>query len=280
MIWQWMQSVIRFLIFSNLHIAFCAALAWNFTRNWFEKSTSVFDSMPLFLATLGAYNFHWFLSSLRLTEGKRIEWTKRNQAWILTFFVLPLSVLVGLLLFQERLNIWWLVIGCMTLLYSLPQIESRPFIHLRKIAVGKPFFLSVVWVLSTVTLPLEGVYNAHGLPLVLFLSNRFLLIYVLCLMFDRRDLHEDVQSGIKGFVYRISTNQFWLLLGVLLLFFFSTAFLMVDNVVSIKAFSLLLPGILLSATAHLSKENQGDYYYYAWLDGLIGVSGFVSSCFT
>jgi hypothetical protein len=115
---------------------------------------------------------------------------------------------------------WLLATAFITFLYSAPKIPFPPFNHLKKIAVGKTIFLSLVWTHTTAILPLV-LSNVHWQDQhFLFVINRFFLIYPICILFDYRDREEDKREGIKSMITHFSEKGIKALFYSSLLIFF------------------------------------------------------------
>src|SRR5206468_2572500 len=93
------------------------------------------------------------LTSESLVDSPRIEWLKTHRIFHLVFFILGV---VGSAIFFVYLlpHWWWLAVSAViTFLYSAPKIPHPYFRALRKVAIGKTIFLSLL-IFAFCTFPL------------------------------------------------------------------------------------------------------------------------------
>lgn len=231
-------------------------------------------------ATICSYSFHWYLTSQSLIESPRIEWLKKHRVFHLIFFFIGLAG--SCIFFFRLLPHWhWLAASAIiTFLYSAPKIPHPWFRALRKVAIGKTIFLTLVWTYVTAILPVIIEGKDFNVPTVLFVISRFFFIYAICIMFDFRDRADDREKGIRSMVTEFSEK------GVDALFFLSLVISAVCTVLLYKYdFSvliiilLLIPGVIAAAIYNYAKENFSDYLYYFILDGLMMFSALLMFVF-
>ena len=227
----------------------------------------------VFSATICSYSFHWYLTSQSLVESPRIEWVKAHRHYHLALFIAGLT---GVAIFTYFLlpHLHWLLLSAViTFLYSAPKIPHPWFRALRKVAVGKTIFLSLVWMYVTTILPLLIERVSWTTAMILFVTGRFFFIYAICIMFDFRDREDDKAAGIRSMVTYFSER------GVDRLFFISlfisaltTLFLLRYDFSITVIILLLVPGVIAAAIYEYAKRNFSDYLYYFILDGLMMLS--------
>jgi len=266
-----MVSLFRFFIYSNLFIAICALLMVNQTYELFLKTApDQYLLAFIFFATVCSYSFHWWLTSQSLLDSPRIEWLKKHRVFHLVLFFIGIA---GSIIFFFFLSSNWLPLlgaGITTFLYSAPKIPHPYFRALRKIAVGKTIFLSLVWMYVTTVLPVLFAGVTWTTPIVLFVISRFFFIYAICIMFDFRDRADDKAVGIRSMVTFFGEK------GVNRLFFISLLIYAICTVILLPyGFSLLeiilllIPGFITAAIYEYAKKHFSDYLYYFILDGLM-----------
>jgi 1,4-dihydroxy-2-naphthoate octaprenyltransferase len=225
----------------------------------------------VFLGTVCSYNFHWALTP-ELFQNPILQkrlWNRANRK--LHFFLAALALLLAMFFFMRLRQHWTWLAGAMVLafLYSAPKIPWPAMQRLKRIAYDKTVFLALSWTYVTTILPLlisgSPVTAAH----LLFCTNRFYFIYVICILFDLRDREADRQEGIKTMVTQFdlpSINRlYWGSIAV----FFCTALALLFHFPIPSVVALLLPGLVLAARYRWFKENTSDYVYYILLDGLM-----------
>jgi 4-hydroxybenzoate polyprenyltransferase len=233
-----------------------------------------------FSATICSYSFHWYLTSQSLVESPRIEWLKKHRIFHLILFFIGLA---GSCIFFFFLLPHWYWLGAsaiITFLYSAPKIPHPWFRGLRKIAIGKTIFLSLVWTYVTAMLPVIIANKDFNVPIILFVISRFFFVYAICIMFDFRDRADDKATGIRSMVTAFSEK------GVDRLFFLSLVIFAICTVLlSGYGFSvlniilLLVPGVITAGIYNYAKRNFSDYLYYFILDGLMMFSALLMLVF-
>src|SRR4029079_1998100 len=104
----------------------------------------------------------------------------------------------------------------------------------------------------------------------LIFVRRFIFIFVLCLMFDIRDVEVDRKENIRTIPVTVGTRRAYqicyILLGIFILISL-LQFMRLQNFIQLNA-------MILSATATIlmigySKKNNSDFVYLACIDGMM-----------
>jgi hypothetical protein len=175
-------------------------------------------------------------------------------------------------LFLMQYWIWLGLTAFLTFLYSAPKISWAPFIQLRRIAIGKTIFLAFAWAHVTALLPLLVSQTPVQQQHLWFVINRFFFIYCICIVFDRRDVIQDREAGIKSLVTFLSDK------GVDVLFWCSAVFVVGSSYFLLRwislsdAIILTVPVVIMACLYNPAKKTSSDYVYYFLLDGLMAVS--------
>jgi len=274
-------GIFRFFIYSNLFIAVCTLLMINQTYDLLLHTSPDRNLLGFaFSATICSYSFHWYLTSQSLIESPRIEWLKKHRVFHLILFFIGLAGSCVFFFFLWHHWHWLVASAIITFLYSAPKIPHPWFRALRRIAVGKTIFLTLVWTYVTAMLPVIIAGNNFNLADILFVISRFFFIYAVCIMFDFRDRADDKATGIRSMVTAFTEN------GVDRLFFLSLVIYAVCTLILTRyGFSvlniilLLVPGVIAAAIYNYAKKNFSDYLYYFVLDGLMMFSALLMLVF-
>jgi len=224
----------------------------------------------VFFATISSYSFHWYLTSQSLIESPRIEWLKKYRVAHLVFFFIGLTG--SAFFFLSLLPHWyWLSVSAIiTFLYSAPKLPHPWFRALRKVAIGKTIFLSLVWTYVTALLPIIISGASFTIPVLLFVISRFFFIYAICIMFDFKDRADDKAAGIRSMVTWFSEKGVDRLFFVsLLISAISTILLFRYNFSVASIVVLLIPAVITAAIYDYAKKNFSDTLYYFIIDGLM-----------
>lgn len=234
-----------------------------------------FEASPLlygfvFCGTVCSYNFHWYLTppSQPYTSTKLL-WNSSNRKVHLLLVIAAGcgAAFLALCLLQHWQ--WLCVTAFVTFLYSAPKMEHPLTVWLRKFAIAKTFFLAFAWTHVTCILPFLFNHTRFTAGEILFVVERFFLIYTICLLFDFRDAEADKAEGIKSMVTDLSPQGFRLMFyGSGFVFLLATALLLRYFPATAIA-ALAIPGGIVMGLYSLSNRNHSDYLYYFVLDGLM-----------
>ena len=230
----------------------------------------------VFFSTVCSYNLHWMLTPNSVNPSSRVNWSIQHRGWHLFLFIAGL--LLSFYYFTFFISHWfWIGISAfLTFLYTAPKIPFAPFPLLKKIAVGKTFFLAFVWTYVTAILPHLVESETLTIQSILFCSGQFFMIYAICILFDYRDREDDDVDGIRSMVAFLSEKgitQLFILSIILSAAFF--IFLSNEGIEWKYIFILLTPLLILPLLFTYAKKNFSDYLYYFVLDGLMMLSGLI-----
>lgn len=224
--------------------------------------------------TVCSYNFHWALASPGVDQkiSPKNAWSLRNRRLHLA---LSLISLVIALLFFYRLRehfIWLAIAVVVTFLYSAPKIPFHQTAWLRHVAYGKTIFLALAWTYITTLLPLLIDAATLETEHFLYCTNRFFLIYAICILFDLRDREQDRQEGIRSLVTLLDQPGInHLYRGVMVIFFMTTVWLVFYFSLAVIA-ALCIPALVVAVFYKWFRTRQSDVVYYFVLDGLMAFS--------
>lgn len=227
----------------------------------------------VFSGSVCSYNFHWFLTPPQVQSfSAKMRWNLSNRYLHLLLSVIGLlgAGIAAFLLIEHWL--WLCLTALLTFLYSAPMIRHPFFISLRRIAVGKTFYLAFAWAHITALLPFLIVLERLEAVHLCYAVNRVLFIYAICIVFDRRDRESDRKAGIKSLITWLEEKSvdrlFWISLTTSL----ATNFLLTKWISLPIAIALAIPGLILGFLYQKSKRSRSDYLYYFLLDGLMALS--------
>jgi 4-hydroxybenzoate polyprenyltransferase len=152
----------------------------------------------IFASTICSYGFHALVNSTASSTNNREKWNYKNRKHLFISILLS-GMVVVVTSFHYLNNIFPILLAFFSaFIYSAPNLSFKPFIWLRKIAFGKTIYLALVWTYITAILPLwlqNQNFNDH--QILLYVANRFFLVYAICILFDNRDLQADKIKGVK-----------------------------------------------------------------------------------
>lgn len=255
-----MKSFIRFLVFSNIWVAFCV-LALALSSELFFETANYQVSKFIFFATIFTYNFQRVVRVKRGSNHVRKQWLVENKRVIYSL-ILSCGIMSGYYFFQFQAptQIAIAFSGVLSLLY--------PF-GLRKVPFSKIFVISLIWTISTMLL----LVFENNIPItqniVLHLISRFLFVFAITIPFDIRDLKHDAQNletiplffGVqKSKVIGVSA----LFICVLIAIFQSFE----NSLNSSNLLALILLYFVASIFIRKSDESKGEMYFSFWIESL------------
>jgi hypothetical protein len=222
---------------------------------FFSSSFSL--ALFVFLGTIFAYNFVKYESLIR-RRGNSI---RKELKAIAVFSGLIFSALLYCffqLQFRTQLGAFFIV--ALTLLYALPFFPNRS--NARNWKGMKIYIVSLCWTLATVFLPAVGGEFSLDVYILLYGLQRFLLVFVLILIFEIVDLKNDdpllqtvpQQIGVE----RTKNLGFGLLVLFLALDFWN------GNFSLLSLFFILVTAFFLA----FSNEKRSHYYTLFWVEAI------------
>jgi len=271
-----LRKIVDFIVFSSLYVALCAVLLiWQTSQLLLDMSPQGRLLGFAFFATVCSYNFHWYLTPRSVNPSRRVQWTHHHRV---IHFVLYLVGALGAAVYFFYLRpfiVALLPAILLTFLYSAPKLPQKIFRGLRRLAIGKTFYLAFVWVYVTTVLPII-IAGAHWHPsFIIFTASRFFFIYACCLIFDYRDREDDRAQGIVSMITLLPEKGIDLLFYTSMIFFFLTSVFLHQYHYPV----LLIPGVVVTAIYREAKRNFSDDLYYILLDGMVMFSSLLMLIF-
>ncbi|MCC6865630.1 MAG: UbiA family prenyltransferase [Ignavibacteria bacterium] len=272
-----LKKILLSLIFSNIYIVICSIIMTLYTAKLFSFKTGFYPLIFIASGTLTSYSFHWLLPSGHRELSPRDIWSKKYRLLLLLLLVLgSAGTIYSMFILKEHL-LKLIPLIFLTFLYSSGKLPKGPFLYLRKYFFGKTIYLSIMWALVTVYLPLAFSNLQWDISSYLFFVNRFTMLFAICILFDLRDKEADTLIGIKSLITTLSYR------GIKILFYTS---LIISAACVVVLFTkgtgltdtiiMLLPAVLSAAGYQYSLKTRSDLWFYLYLDGLMMLSGIIS----
>ena len=255
-----MKSFIRFLVFSNILVAFCV-LALALSTELLLGAVNYKISQFVFFATLFTYNFQRIVRIWRGVNHVRKKWLDKHKIAIISLTIIGGILSFYLFLeFQPKTQIVIAISAVASLLY--------PF-GLRKIPHLKIIIIATVWTISTMFLLVVESNHPIDQNIALHLIARFLFIFAIIIPFDIRDLKYDKLS-LKTIPIVFGESKARLVaLGALFIAEIIAIIQYLNFGLSFKyllSFSLLM--LLSSIMIIKSNQKQSDMYFSFWVESM------------
>lgn len=259
--------MLNFYINSSIHVALAVICLTLITVKRFDISIDENLIWFIFFATITGYNFVKYFGIAKFHHRRLANWLKAIQVFSFVSFIalcyftfkLPQKTIVYLILF-----------GLVTFFYAIPFLPKRFFIdtkqNLRSIGGLKVYVIAFVWTGVTVFLPFLHGHETIVFDVYIEAIQRFVLVIVLMLPFEIRDLRFDSLklSTIPQQIGVIKTK----ILGVMLSVIFFLAEFSKDFLTQQMLKNSLFTMVLLVLFISFSKKNQSIYYSAFWVESI------------
>lgn len=256
-----LKKILNFYINSSIHVALAVFSFVRITELYFDLPYNESFVFFAFFGTITGYNFVKYAGVAKLHHRSLTKNLKVIQVFSLICFLLmcyyawqlPLKTL----LFLSPLAI-------LTLLYAVPFLSGFQK-NLRNISHLKIIVVALVWASFTVLLPVYNAEKSFSITIYLLAIQRFLLVVVLILPFDIRDLQFDAIS-LQTLPQKIGVEKTKKAGFVLLAFCLFLEFLITPN----SSFRSVFLVIFFLALFLLMRASirQSKYYSAVWVESL------------
>lgn len=269
------RQAAQWLVHTNLWVGLAVAgfSYWSFQESF--RLMGLFYSLFLLLGTASAYSYMRWVKLVQggnLNDSAKRGWYQ-NDILALTF---TLSSGIIALSFLKIIFTWTLFWGLLpslfiSLIYPLAfPFPNRYFSSLRGIPMLKLLIIAASWAWLSYGLPVLISQEWLGVPEILELLFRIILVVGLTLPFDIRDLDKDkpglktipqllgIQSSVHLAVFALVLYQIWMVIAY---------FLHYQSLPNALGWLLALElGIWLIKA--LPKQREREFYISFWLEGI------------
>ena len=261
------KHILNFYINSSIHVGLSAtSLTWISLLDFqiaLDKNLLFF----VFFATITGYNFVKYFGVAKFHHRSLTNWLKAIQ--IFSFFCFLLMCYFGLQLSMKTLY-YIGGFGVITFLYAIPFLPKRFFMdqqqNLRSVVGLKIYLIALVWTGVTVFLPLIE----HNLPVnqtaLVMALQRFLIVLVLMLPFEIRDLQFD-SLKLSTLPQQIGVRLTKFIGCVLLVVIFFLEYFKKHSTDYTEE-ALLIIVVISALLLLLARKKQGNYYSAFWVEGI------------
>ena len=262
-----LKFVFNFYINSSIHVALATyALTWITLIQFgfdYDKSSLYF----VFFASITGYNFVKYFGLAKFHHRSLAKWLRAIQIFSGIAFIVMLYYL-----FQLNFNTIVLIgfLGLITFLYAIPLIPMRYFFdeqqNLREVGGLKIYVIALVWVCTTIALPLVNNEQFFDADVIITMAQRFCYILVLMLPFEIRDLNYD-SLKLATIPQKIGIKK-TKIIGVLLLMVFLMLEFFKNQLTDKSIITMLIITFVTLLFLVFSNKNQSKSYSAFWVEGL------------
>ena len=242
---------------SSVHLAFAVCSLVGVTCLEFDISSTISLLGFVFFATITGYNFVKYAAVFIKNYHDLYFYLKVTQ----------LVSVIAMLYFSFQLS--WTVLAffgsfaILTFLYAIPLLKNK---NLRNYTGIKITIVAFVWAGVTVLIPIvnEGVLLDTVIYLTFF--QRFLLVFVLTLPFEIRDLQYD-DSTLETLPQRVGVKK-TKIIGIVILVLVVLMELFDDSIKLNYLVSLWIIMIVILIFLLNSKKKQSKYFSSFWVESI------------
>ena len=259
-----MQIFKRFLDFyinSSIHVALSVYVLVKMTQFVFHITDDNTVCFFAFFGTIVGYNFVKYDA---LARTKKMQISNEIKAFAVLSFLSLIATMYYFFKLQFITQSIAVVFLILTMLYTLPFFPNRS--NARNWAGIKIYIVTLCWVGVTVFLPVINAGFSFSIDIILIALQRFILVFVLTLIFEIIDLQND-DPHLLTVPQEIGVNQTKIIGSTLLFGFIILEFL--DTNFRQQAL-LLKGGIALTVFLFLlfANEKRSKYYTSFWVESI------------
>lgn len=264
---KFLKRLLDFYINSSIPVALSVYSLVRITQYMFHLSK---DQPVLYFAFFGTIVGYNFVKYDALARTQKLQ--MRRELMFIVFLSLLSLIATGYYFLQlgQTTKIIGFVFLVITLLYTLPFFPNRR--NARNWAGIKIYIVALCWVGVTLVLPIINADADITSDFYLKVVQRFLLIFVLVLIFEIIDLQND-DPHLKTVPQQIGVKK-TKILGFILLFVFCALEIFNNkgnDTINIQVFSLplqLIIAIIIGFFLGFANQFRSKYYTSFWVESV------------
>ncbi|MDV7140244.1 hypothetical protein R3X28_15240 [Maribacter sp. TH_r10] len=258
---NYMGRLFNFYLDASIHVAFAVVSLCMATSFLFNVQLESHLFYFVFFGTIINYNFikYGIEAKKYILVGNRYH--KNIQFFSFICFIMAcyhgwfLSADTWLILF---------ILAIFTGLYALPVLPRAR--NLRSLGGLKIFIVALVWSGITVVLPLVEIKMVLGWDVWVEVVQRILLVLVLLIPFEIRDLAYD-QPELRTIPQRMGVTRTKVFGAFLVVMFFGLTYLK-DLITEIELIAKGVLFLVLGGLMFVTKRNQSIYFSSFWVEAV------------
>lgn len=258
---QFLRNLFNFYINSSIHVALSVFSLVQLTQILFAISDDFTTSKFAFFGTIVGYNFVKYDA---LARTQKLQMTFQLKAIMFLSFLSLIATGYYFFQLQKSTQMIGFVFLAITLLYTLPFFPNKR--NARNWAGIKIYIVTVCWVGVTLFLPIINNNLPFTSYVFLVATQRFILIFVLVLIFEIIDLKLD-DPHLKTVPQQIGVAKTKRVGVTLMVFFVLVEFLATDFRIAFFALKLAL-AITTILFLLFSNEKRSRYYASFWVESI------------
>lgn len=255
-----LKQFFDFYINSSIHVALAVCAFLGVTIVEFEISISYSLLGFIFFSSITGYNFVKYATIAKLHHASLTTPLK----YILLFSVICFVAMIFFAI-KQSLNVL-IYIGFFALITFFYAIPFLRFKNLRALLSLKIFIVAFVWAGVTVLIPIFDIESMIGIDQWITFFQRALLVIVLTIPFEIRDLSHDSQ-GLGTFPQRMGV-RISKIFGILILILILVLEYFKDEISHHHLVTLYIVSLILGIFLVITKKEQSEYFASFWVESI------------
>jgi hypothetical protein len=256
---KFLKRLFDFYLDASVHVALAVYSLLQITALLFNITLSNHLSFFVFFGTIVCYNFIKY--GVEADKYILVNNRYHKNIQIFSFIGFAFGCYHGYFLSMDSWLIILILLG-LTGFYALPVLPQAK--NLRSLGGLKIFLVALVWSGITVILPYTEIGKVFGWDDWVEVVQRILLVLVLLIPFEIRDLTYD-KPELKTIPQRIGVTQTKIFGSFLVLFFFFLTFLK-DEITELELIAKGMFFLILGGLMFVTKRNQSKYFASFWVE--------------
>ncbi len=265
------KKFFAFILFGNIFISLCAIALCIETSLLLQLP---FNNISFYFFVAGAtvvqYNLHYLVKTTAVMGSERLSWSLQNKNLHIVLFIIG-CIFIIISLFSFRLQHFFilLILGAIAFLYSFPALPFGKKKRIKDYGFLKIITLALFWTLVTVWFPVSDLSVNRTLYLFIF-AKRFVFMFVLCLLFDVRDIDVDSSENINTLPVIVGRKKSYNIARAMVLVFLILSYVQYVLFPETGVFlAMILSALATFIVLELSRKIKSDFFYLAGIDGMM-----------
>lgn len=256
-----LKLVFNFYLNASIHVAFSVFAFLRITEVYLEFTSNECLNWLIFFGTITGYNFVKYAGVAKMHHRSLTKDLKTIQVFSFFCFLALIFFMYQVPLKTLYYSVPFVVL---TILYAVPFLSGFDK-NLREVSYLKIIVVAFVWSGFTILIPLIDAGKEISLNIVFLMLQRFLIVIVLILPFDIRDVNYDAIS-LQTIPRKIGVKKTKKIGLILLVFSLVLEYLISSSEMLKTPFMIFF--FMLIVFLMRAKTDQSKYYSSFWVEAL------------
>jgi hypothetical protein len=258
---KWLRRLFYFYLDASIHVALSVFALIEISCVFFGLARDNHISYLVFFGTIACYNFVKY--GVEAKKYILVANTYHKNIQVVSFiagaFALYHSFFVS---FETWVGI--VVLSVLTSLYAIPLLPNTK--NLRSLGGLKIFVVAMVWAGTTVVLPVIAADMAVDWDVFVELVQRFIMVLILMLPFEIRDLdYDDPELKTLPQRYGHVNTKIYGAFGAVAFFFLT---FLKDQLTYLEVIGKGVLFLILGVLMFITKRKQSQYFSSFWVEAI------------